>query len=36
MSHNKNKTVGLLHEHVTGSVEQFPSVDMEGLDIDFA
>lgn len=36
MSHNKCKTVDLLHEHVTGSVEQFPSVEMDGLDIDFA
>jgi len=27
--------VGLLQQHVTGSVEQFPSVEMEGLDIDF-
>jgi len=35
MSHNKCKTVGLLQQHVTGSVEQFPSVEMEGLDIDF-
>jgi len=36
MSHNKCKTMGLLHEHVTGSIEQFPSVEMEGSDIDFA
>jgi hypothetical protein len=36
MSHNKCKTVGLLHKDVTGSVEQLPCVEMEGLDIDFA
>ena len=36
MSHNKCKTVGLLHKNVTGSVEQFSCVEMEGSDIDFA
>jgi len=28
--------VGLLHKNVTGSVEQFSCVEMEGSDIDFA
>jgi hypothetical protein len=36
MGRDKYKTVGLLHEHVTGSIEQFPFVEMEGWDIDFA